>query len=52
MTESHKYALTCQDNLQQYLLAIPMTKPAEKVPLNVMGHIVLQCGIPCTIVTV
>jgi hypothetical protein len=50
--EGHKYVLTCQDNLSKYLLAIPMmTQTAEKVALNFMRFIVLQYGIPCSIVT-
>ena len=50
--EGHKYVLTCQDNLSKYLLAIPMmTQTAEEVVLNFMRHIVLQYGIPCSVVT-
>ena len=44
--------LTCQDNLSKYLLAIPMmTQTAEEVALNFMRYVVLQYGIPCSIVT-
>jgi hypothetical protein len=44
--------LSCQDNLSKYLLVIPMmTQTAEEVALNVMRHIVLQYGIPCSLVT-
>jgi hypothetical protein len=53
MTEGgHKYVLTCQDNLSKYFLAIPMmTQIAEEVALNFMHYIVLQYGIPCSLVT-
>ena len=52
LTEGHKYVLTCQDNLSKYLLAIPMmTQTAEEVALNFMRYVVLQYGIPCSIVT-
>jgi len=38
--------------LDKYLLAIPMmTQTAEEVALNFMRHIVLQYGIPCSVVT-
>ena len=50
--DGHKYVLTCQDNLSKYLLAIPlMTQTAEEVALNFMRYVVLQYGIPCSIVT-
>jgi hypothetical protein len=53
MTEGHEYVLTCQDNLSKYLLAIPMmTQTAEEVALNFMRYIVLQYGIPYSIVTI
>ena len=50
--EGHKYVLTCQDNLSKYLLAIPMiTQTAEEVALNFMRHIILQYGVPHSVVT-
>ena len=50
--EGHKYILTCQDNLSKYLVAIPMfTQTAEQVALNFMQYIVLQYGVPNSIVT-
>jgi len=50
--EGHKYILTCQDNLSKYLVAIPMFKQtAEEVALNFMRYVVLQYGIPSSIVT-
>jgi len=50
--EGHKYVLTCQDNLSKYLLAIPMiTQTTEEVALNFMRRIIVQYGIPHSIVT-
>jgi len=50
--EDHKYILSCQDNLSKYLLAVPMmTQTVEEVALNFMRHIVLQYGIPGSLVT-
>jgi hypothetical protein len=50
--EGYKYILTCQDNLSKYVLAVPMmTQTAEEVALNFMRHILLQYGIPLSIVT-
>ena len=47
-----KYILCCQDNLSKYLLVVPMmTQTAEEVALNFMRHIVLQYGIPGSLVT-
>jgi hypothetical protein len=49
--EGNKYVLICQDNFSKYLLAIPMmTQSAEEVALNFMHCILLQYGIPCSIV--
>jgi len=50
--EGYKYILTYQDTLSKYLVAIPMfTQTAEEVALNFMRHVVLQYGIPSSIVT-
>ena len=50
--EGHKYILTCQDNLSKYLLAIPMmTQTADEVSLTFLRHVVLQYGIPNSIMT-
>jgi hypothetical protein len=50
--EGHKYILTCQDNLSKYLLAIPMMmQTADVVSLTFLHHIMLQYGIPNSIVT-
>ena len=47
-----KYILCCQVNLSKYLFAIPMmTQNVEEVALNFMRHIVLQYGIPSSLVT-
>jgi len=52
MEEGHKYVLTCQDNLNKYLLALPtVTQTAEEVALNFIHYIVLKSGIKCSIVT-
>ena len=52
ITKGHNYVLTCQDNLSKYLLALPMvTQTAKVVALNFMRYIILQYGIPCSIVT-
>jgi transposase InsO family protein len=48
----HKYILTRQDNLSKYLVAVPMfSQTAEEVALNVMRYVILQYGVPCSIVT-
>jgi hypothetical protein len=50
--EGHKYILTCQDNLSKYIVAIPMImQTAEEVALKFMRHVVLQYGIPGSLVT-
>jgi transposase InsO family protein len=50
--DGYKYILTCQDNLSKYLLAVPMiTQTADEVALTFLRHIVLQYGIPYSIVT-
>jgi hypothetical protein len=49
LTEGHKCILSCQD---KYLLAIPMMTQTAEVALNFMRHIILQYGIPCSVVTV
>jgi hypothetical protein len=50
--EGHKYILTCQDNLSKYLVAVPMfSQTAEEVALNFMRYVILQYGIPSSIVT-
>jgi len=50
--KGHKYILTCQDNLNKYLVAIPVfTQTAEEVALNFMRYEVLQYGIPSSIIT-
>jgi hypothetical protein len=52
MTEDYKYILTCQHNLSKYLVAISMfTQTAEEVALNFLRYVVLQYGIPSSIVT-
>ena len=44
--------LTCQDNLSNYLIAIPtVNQTAEEVALHFMRYVVLQYGIPSSIVT-
>jgi transposase InsO family protein len=50
--EGHKYILTCQDNLSKYLIAISiMMQTAEEVALTFMRYVILQYGIPYSIVT-
>jgi hypothetical protein len=49
--EGHKYILTCQDNLSKYLVAIPMFSQTAEVALNFMRYVILQYGIPSSIVT-
>jgi hypothetical protein len=50
--EGYKYILTCQDNLSKYLVATPMTtQTAEDVSLKFMRQVVLQYGIPDSLVT-
>jgi hypothetical protein len=50
--KGHKYILTCQDNLSKYLVAIPMfSQTAEEVASNCMRCVILQYGIPSSIVT-
>ena len=48
--EGHKYMLTCQDNLRKILIAIPMMTQTAEVALNFMRYIVLQYGIPSSVV--
>jgi hypothetical protein len=48
--EDHKYMLTCQDNLSKYLVAIPMFSQTAEVVLNFMRYVILQYGIPSSIV--
>jgi hypothetical protein len=50
--EGHKYILTCQDNLRKYLIAVPLfSQTAEEVSLNFLRCVILQYGIPGSIVT-
>jgi transposase InsO family protein len=52
MTDGHRYILTCQNNLSKYLLAISMmTQKTDDVSLTFLHHVVLQYGIPNSIVT-
>jgi hypothetical protein len=52
LTEGHKYILTCQIDLSKYLIAGPLfSQTAEEVSLNSLRCVILQYGMPGSIVT-
>jgi hypothetical protein len=50
--ESHKYILSCQDNLSKYLIAIPLREQTvEEVSEKFLENVLLLYGLPQSTVT-